>query len=745
MGPLSSWNHLFAARRLRPAALRLAASLSAVLLAAPLAAAEVGLFRLDTREEIAAGETDGTAIGPLGQIELGYALDPLATFEEPFLLSAAAIPGGGLLVGTGNQGRVFRVDLAGAATLLGEAPEGQVFSVFARKDGTLLAAGSPQGKVYRLSEKGAELVFDATATYVWAMAEDADGRLLVATGLPGRIYRVDRKGRGEVIYEGSEPHVRSLLVLPGGDLVFGSAGQGLLRRRSESGGRPKVETLYDAAEPEVAALTAAPDGRVFAALLASEASQVDLAAGDAAAEAKAAAGEAAVTGSRAAKATGPRSVVVEIRGRQVKRLFELQDETLHTLLFAHGKLWAGTGQEGRLYRYEDGPESVLVHEATLEQKQIVALLPQGAGLALATTDAAALLRMPGERRREGFYTSKPLDARDVAAFGLLRTEGRQPAGSAVSFEARSGATEEPDPTWTGWQNLPAAAGDPGSFSLAGISPARYLQFRAKLSRGERGGAPGETVRLDAIEISYRQENRAPRIDKLEVLAPGEILVPIGFNPSTTTFEPWSPNREGIFTSIKPEQEKGEGRYKSLYKKGYRTLRWTVADGNADPLRYTLEVQPEGGGDEGWLQMVDKLDDDHFSFDSTVLPDGRYRFRLRVSDSLERASGSGLEAVRVSEAVQIDHSSPKVASRRALGAGAAAGSRRVEVVLEDASPLREAVLSVDAGEWQRLEAADGLLDGRRETLVLELPEGARFVVVRVTDAAFNVLTFPVEPR
>lgn len=715
-------------------------SLGLLLGAGAAAAAEVGLFRLDTREEIAAGEAEGTAIGPLGQIELGFELAKLATFEEPFLLSAAAIPGGGFLIGTGNQGRVFAVDAAGASRLLGEVPEGQVFSVLARRDGSLLAAGSPQAKVYRLGERGPELFFDAEATYVWAMAEDAAGRLLVATGLPGRIYRVDAKGRGEVIYEGAEPHVRSLLALPGGDLVFGSAGQGLLMRRSESGGAARVATLYDAAEPEVAALAAAPDGRVFAALLASEASQVDLAAGDTAAEAKAAAGgEAAVVGTRATKATGPRSVVVEIRGREVKKLFELQDETLHALVFAGGHLWAGTGQEGRLYRYQD---EVLVREASLDEKQIVALLPQGEGLALATTDAAALYRLPGGRRPEGLYTSKPLDARDVAAFGLLRSEGETPAGSSFSFEARSGATEDPDPTWTAWEKLPPAPGDAGSFSLAGISPARYLQVRARLERGTRGAAP----RLDAIEISYRQENRAPRIDKLEVLAPGEILVPVGFNPSTTTFEPWSPNKEGIFTSIEPEQEKGEGRNKTLYKKGYRTLRWTVADGNADPLRYRLEVRPEDAGEAtGWLKVVDQLDDDHYSFDSTVLPDGRYRFRLRALDGLERAAGAGLEATRISEPVLIDHSPARVVARRPLGAGAEPESRRIEVDLEDASPLREVVLSVDGGDWQRLEAKDGLLDGRRETVALEVPAAARFVVVRVTDAAFNVLTFPVEPR
>jgi hypothetical protein len=67
--------------------------------------------------------------------------------------------------------------------------------------------------------------------------------------------------------------------------------------------------------------------------------------------------------------------------------------------------------------------------------------------------------------------------------------------------------------------------------------------------------------------------------------------------------------------------------------------------------------------------------------------------------------------------------------------------RLEVEVMDAlSPLRQAVFSADAGEWRPATAADGLLDGRRERLTVDLPQGARMLLLRVTDAAFNVVTF-----
>ena len=58
-----------------------------------------------------------------------------------------------------------------------------------------------------------------------------------------------------------------------------------------------------------------------------------------------------------------------------------------------------------------------------------------------------------------------------------------------------------------------------------------------------------------------------------------------------------------------------------------------------------------------------------------------------------------------------------------------------------NPLREAMLSVDAGEWRPAAAADGLLDGQSETLLLgEIPGSARLVLLRLADAALNYETF-----
>ena len=133
-------------------------------------------------------------------------------------------------------------------------------------------------------------------------------------------------------------------------------------------------------------------------------------------------------------------------------------------------------------------------------------------------------------------------------------------------------------------------------------------------------------------------------------------------------------------------------------------------------------------------MADDLKDDYYGFDATALPDGRYRFRLSASDARGNAEGDALEARQESEPVVIDHTPPALVEARRAGAGA-----RVRVY--DAwNPLREASLSLDGGPWRPLAAADGLLDGQKEELVVaEIPATAKLVLLRLGDAAFNYST------
>ncbi len=738
------------------------ATLAGWLLASTAGASEVRTWRADTQAAFLSGELLDVSVDRLGVLRLARRAEQLVTIAEPFLFSLAAA-GDGWVVGTGNAGKVIEIavgDDGAAATDLFAVEEPEIFAVWADRDGAVFAGSSPDGKVYRKRPgEEVEVVFDPGAKYIWALLGDGDGGLLVGTGPEGKLFRVDlASGESTVLHDSTDIHVRSIARRADGVVLAGTAGEGLLLEIRPEGA---VRTLYDASGPEVVSIVPGEDGAFYATALASEASFVDLASaarssqggasasrggasgstesGEQTAQVTAQAGAISV-GSRAASFTGPRSEVLRIEpAGDVRSIWKFEAETVYALSFQHGRLWAATGQDGKLFSFRNDQ---MVLEKDIDQDQIVGLVEGQAGPVFASTNAAAVYGFVGSGgglAATGTVTAKPLDASSVASFGAIRWHGRANDGAEVALSARSGMSSTPDETWSEWTAPVAGRQAP----LSDLPQGRYLQWRAELRGG--GDLSPEVV---AVEVTWRQQNRKPEIAKLDVLPAGTILVPSSFNPSDQAYEPAHPNRDRIFTTVGDPARTQQGSTKRLWKLGYRTVRWEAEDPNEDRLRYRLSFAHEAAlaaagaaaEDAGrsaasdlWLEVADDLDASFFSFDATVLPDGVYRFRLSASDRLDNLPGEALAAEQVSAAVVVDHSPARVVEASRQGSV-------VTVVVEDAwSPLREAVVSVDAGEWRDAAAADGLLDSQRETLAVDAPADARLLLLRLTDAAHNVTT------
>jgi len=172
----------------------------------PARGTQVKIFQARNQAAFLAGTLDGVSVDALGRMQLAPKVDRVASVAEPFLLSAAVHPDG-WVVGTGNTGKVLKVDRKGSVSELFAAPEPEVFAVWADPDGTVYAGTSPKGKVYRIpaGKKGGkpdwkpDVFFDPGETYIWALARAADGALLVGTGTQGKLFKVDSRGKGSVL------------------------------------------------------------------------------------------------------------------------------------------------------------------------------------------------------------------------------------------------------------------------------------------------------------------------------------------------------------------------------------------------------------------------------------------------------------------------------------------------------------------------------------------------------------------
>jgi len=110
----------------------------------------------------------------------------------------------------------------------------------------------------------------------------------------------------------------------------------------------------------------------------------------------------------------------------------------------------------------------------------------------------------------------------------------------------------------------------------------------------------------------------------------------------------------------------------------------------------------------------------------------------ASDSPSNPANLAREAELVSAPILIDSTPPTVAASAPRRNGDAV---EISVDADDrGSSLRRCEVSLDAGPWMPIEAADGVTDSPRERFEVHLDRvspGEHLIVIRVFDAAGNV--------
>src|ERR1044071_2958439 len=173
----------------RPNALRrlYAVFIAAVLLFISQTLARAGgpvVWETDSRAALLSGESRGVSVTDTGALMLAPKFTQVFDTEQAYVWSSAADSAGNVYLGTGHDGRIFRVGTNGKGALLYDAAELDVTALVVGQDGALYAGTSPDGKVYRVTADGkAEVYFDPPDKYIWSLAVmPTDGALVVGTG-----------------------------------------------------------------------------------------------------------------------------------------------------------------------------------------------------------------------------------------------------------------------------------------------------------------------------------------------------------------------------------------------------------------------------------------------------------------------------------------------------------------------------------------------------------------------------------
>ena len=163
--------------RITAAAAFLVAALS------PLHASTPKFFQAATQADFLKGEVENLSIDSNGQLTLGPMTELVYETSAPFLWSMVPGPDGVLFVGTGNEGKVFKIDAQGKGSLFFDSTELEAHALAVAPNGVLYVGTSPDGRIYKVERNGnSSTFFDGETKYIWALAVDAKGNLFAGTG-----------------------------------------------------------------------------------------------------------------------------------------------------------------------------------------------------------------------------------------------------------------------------------------------------------------------------------------------------------------------------------------------------------------------------------------------------------------------------------------------------------------------------------------------------------------------------------
>lgn len=698
------------------------------------------------------GRFSGLSLTADGTIQLGPSVQWRTTLGQPALWSLALAPDGAVYAATGHTGRVFRLAADGTSREMWNAERSEIFAVAVGAKGTVYAASSPNGGLYRLEGGKAEEVWHSPAKYIWSIQPAADGSLFVGTGDAGRIYRIDPQGQAEIYYETRQANVTALTVGPNGQLYAGTEPNGLVYQIV---GKGRGTILYDSTLPEIRAIAVDPSGVVYAAAMGGAVSSrtgTATPSGATPTTTVTTATPTVITVTEAARAVDSATVsipadtnkgststggtasttpaVTETAGveksaiyriapdRTVETIRSSKEENVYDLVLQGDSLLFSTDNRGRIYRLEDGKTTLLVEPGDGETTR---LLQGSSGFFAGLSNPARVFSLGSKIGNAGWYESQVHDSGSVSRWGHLQWRD---GGAGLRFRTRTGNSGRPDDTWSPWSEPITDS----QHALISSPLARFIQWRAEWQGAEQ-------TKIHAVALPYLPQNTPPNVRSLTVTSI------VGTNTAKSA-APASSSGSAYSITV---TDTGEAPVASASSTATQTvsrlqttqtqISWQADDPDGDKLLYAVYFRSEEG--KNWQLIRNRMFENTLLLDPDVLADGRYIFRVVASDSPANASEYTKQTELVSTPVLIDNTPPAVIiglSRRDGGAAEIDWD-----VADTTSPLRRCEYSLDTGVWQPVEASDGVTDSPREHFHLridKLSQGEHMVVLRAYDAAGN---------
>jgi hypothetical protein len=720
-------------------------ALAAAILAAAAPSAGPAFWQAATQADFLRGEVEQLSIDEHGRLTLGPQLTRVHDAAAPFVWTALAGADGSIFLGTGNDGKVIKVDRSGQGSVFFDSSEMEVHALAAAPDGGLYVGTSPDGRIYRVDAKGqATPFFDPEDKYIWALAVDQDGTVFAGTGDRGHVYKISPDGKGQRHFATKAAHAVALVFDHRRQLLVGTGAPGRVFRVDASG---KGFLLLDTSYQEIPAIRVDAKGVIYAAAQNARPQSGADSVPDTAPAATPpvapstpnvsteitaiAVADASVSASASASPTTDRRSAsgavfrVQPDGLWDEMWAPREDAPYDIAVESDGSLLVATGARGKLFRLNGDPIGAELISRVPAQ-QATRLLRSGDRIYVATANPGLLMSVSPSRATRGTFESDVKDARLVATWGVISWRASTPPGTKVDIHTRSGNTRTPDEAWSDWSA--AYANSEGSPITS--PKARYLQWRAVLT-----GTASASPTLTSIASAYLPRNIRPQVVSITVHPPGVVFQKPFSSGETEIAGLDDEHQDRRANAGNPIAAGGPALGRRIYQRALQTFAWKAEDDNGDELAYDVFYRREG--DTEWRVLKADLRDTLLVWDTTSVPNGTYVLKVLASDRRANPPETALGGELESNSFDIDNIAPTV---QVSGVRRDGSRFVVSAEARDAdSAVTRVEYSLDAQRWQPAFPRDGILDARQETFELTLDAGAagRTLVIRATDALGNV--------
>jgi hypothetical protein len=645
----------------------------------------------------------------------------LWTAEQPEIFAVAVDAKGVVYAASSPDGRVVRIE-NGRVTDYFAPGSKYIWSLAVAPDGALYVGTGDQGKVFRVTAPNqAELYYETGQSHITSLAIDSQGRLLAGTEPNGILYRISAKDKAFVLYDANLPEIRA--IVPGRDgVIYAAALGGSVAKRANTA----AQNAQGAASGQA---VTAPTTTITVT------ETVDAQAGEL--KPPDPAKPAQTPAQQSAPAVLPYPQPIDIPGVEksavykinpdntVETLWSSKEENAYDLLALAGQLLISTDSSGRILGVSPDRKVTMVLQTN--ESEATRLVPSEKAVLAATGNMGRIYSIGEQPGVKGTYESPVHDAGTAARWGSLSWRAEIASGASMTFRTRTGNSARPDRTWSEWSE---PLTEPAGSRIASPN-ARYIQWKMEMAAA-RGGTPV----LENVSVAYLPQNTPPQLKNITVTTlfagSGAAKPAAATQPSIPAYTITVSDTGDTTLSTSsgtPTQTLSRAAAQQI------SIVWQAEDLENDNLVYGLYFR--GEDEREWKRIRDNLTDNTYTLEGDVLADGKYYFRVTASDRPSNPPDAAREAEMTSAPVLIDNTPPLVRAGQPVRNGS-----RVTIPFEAAdaaSPLRRCEYSLDAAGWTPVQAADGVIDTGTEQFSLTLenvPPGEHLLVIRVLDSANN---------